>query len=239
LLIGKNQNNSDRELELLGIPGSQYLGMLLHVLSQSLLIPVVIALLYFLGKILLELGWLLGEWQLRRKARPVDYRQLKKVVEVPHTKTIDVVSSLQGLNGRVKEALAEIQGADFDVRRVLAGKILDEEEEKALGLLDKTEVIARVGPMLGLMGTLIPLGPGLAALGAGDLNALAQAIVIAFDTTVAGLAIGGLAFWISKTRRRWYTSDLCLLEDVLELALGVNANAAPSSKAAFISGGRH
>lgn len=221
------------------IPGSQYLGMLLHILSQSLLIPVVLGLLYFAGKTLLELGGMFGEWKGRRSSAPVDYKQLKKLAEASRDKKIDAAYSLRGLPDRVKEALAEIKGVSVDERRVLAGKILDDEEEKALGLLGKTELMARLAPMLGLMGTLIPLGPGLAALGAGDLTALAQAIVIAFDTTVCGLAIGGLAFWISKTRRRWYISDLCLLEDVLELSLGVSHDVATSSKTAFVSGGRH
>ena len=121
----------------MAIPGTQYLGMLLHILSQILLIPVVLGLLYFMGKILLELGGMLGEWKSRKTAQTVDYKQLKKIAEAPHHKTIDVVCSLPGPSVRVKEALAEIRSADFEVRRVLAGKILDEEEEKALSILEK------------------------------------------------------------------------------------------------------
>lgn len=70
--------------------------------------------------------------------------------------------------------------------------------------IGRVDVIARVGPMLGLMGTLIPLGPGLAALGRGDVSALAAAVTVAFDTTVVGLAIGILGFGIGKARRRHY-----------------------------------
>ncbi len=71
------------------------------------------------------------------------------------------------------------------------------------------------------MGTLIPMGPGLAALGGGDVNTLAQAIIIAFNTTVVGLAAGGIAYFISKVRRRWYEEYLSNLDALCESALEV------------------
>ena len=79
----------------------------------------------------------------------------------------------------------------------------------------------RLGPILGLLGTLIPLGPGLAALGAGDIMVLAQSLTIAFDTTVTGLAVGALAFLISKFRKQWYENDLIDTESIAEAELEV------------------
>lgn len=75
--------------------------------------------------------------------------------------------------------------------------------------LERADLLARIPPMLGLMATIIPLGPGLAALGKGDPAQLASAVTVAFDATVLGLlaGIGGLI--IGKLRRRWY-------EEVLE-----------------------
>lgn len=70
--------------------------------------------------------------------------------------------------------------------------------------IERVDTIARIAPMLGLMGTLIPLGPGLAALGEGDVSILAQSVTIAFDTTVLGLFAGILGFVLSRMRRRWY-----------------------------------
>ena len=92
------------------------------------------------------------------------------------------------------------------------------EEEKIDKSLRNTDIITRVGPTLGLMGTLIPLGPGLAALGAGDVNTLADALTIAFDTTVVGIGSGALCYFISKIRRGWYDqylSDLDALSDAV------------------------
>ncbi|MEH6472306.1 MAG: MotA/TolQ/ExbB proton channel family protein [Halopseudomonas sp.] len=70
--------------------------------------------------------------------------------------------------------------------------------------VERSDFVTRLGPMLGLMGTLIPLGPGLAALGLGDFGQLTSAITIAFDTTVLGLLVGMTGFVISRLRRRWY-----------------------------------
>lgn len=80
------------------------------------------------------------------------------------------------------------------------------------GRIERADLIARVGPMLGLMGTLIPLGPGLAALGRGELQTLAQAVTVAFDTTVLGLLVGIVGFVLGRVRRRWYDSLLDALE---------------------------
>ncbi|MCY0963887.1 MotA/TolQ/ExbB proton channel family protein [Parathalassolituus penaei] len=70
--------------------------------------------------------------------------------------------------------------------------------------LERSDLLTRSGPILGLMGTLIPLGPGLTALGNGNIDILATALTVAFDTTVMGLLIGLLAYVISRVRRRWY-----------------------------------
>ncbi|WBS04971.1 MotA/TolQ/ExbB proton channel family protein [Pseudoduganella sp. SL102] len=82
--------------------------------------------------------------------------------------------------------------------------------------LERADLLARIPPMLGLMATIIPLGPGLAALGAGDPAQLASAVTVAFDATVLGLVagIGGLV--IGKLRRRWYEETLEAMEDALE-----------------------
>lgn len=78
--------------------------------------------------------------------------------------------------------------------------------------IDRADLIARLGPMLGLMGTLIPLGPGLAALGRGDLDVLAQAVTVAFNTTVLGLLAGIIGFVVGRLRRRWYDAAIDQLE---------------------------
>ena len=74
--------------------------------------------------------------------------------------------------------------------------------------IERADFITRIAPMLGLMGTLIPLGPGLAALGEGELTILTTAMTVAFDTTVIGLLAGIVGFVLGRMRRRWYDAAM-------------------------------
>ena len=82
--------------------------------------------------------------------------------------------------------------------------------------IERADFITRLAPMLGLMGTLIPLGPGLAALGDGDVKILSTAMSVAFDTTVLGLLAGMTGFIISRLRKRWYDKALTIMEEQVE-----------------------
>jgi biopolymer transport protein ExbB/TolQ len=78
--------------------------------------------------------------------------------------------------------------------------------------LDRTRVLVRAGPAVGLMGTLIPLAPGLAALGKGNYTQLAGDLQVAFAATVVGILVGTAAFTLTLVRTRVYTEDLASLE---------------------------
>jgi biopolymer transport protein ExbB/TolQ len=86
--------------------------------------------------------------------------------------------------------------------------------ELAKKRIERADFITRLAPMLGLMGTLIPLGPGLAALGDGNVKILSTAMSVAFDTTVLGLLCGMIGFVIARLRRRWYDKALTQMEQV-------------------------
>jgi biopolymer transport protein ExbB/TolQ len=81
--------------------------------------------------------------------------------------------------------------------------------------LDVTRILVRAGPALGLMGTLIPLAPGLAALGRGNVGTLASDLRTAFAATTVGLLVGTVAYVLTVTRTRLYSADLAALERVV------------------------
>lgn len=102
--------------------------------------------------------------------------------------------------------------------RLRVTKIMLDAEQVALRRLDRTRSFIRIGPILGLMGTLIPISPALVGLAKGDTDTLAANLVVAFSTTVVGLLIGSISFLVSVARERMYTQDMSDLEYVLEKA---------------------
>jgi biopolymer transport protein ExbB/TolQ len=120
--------------------------------------------------------------------------------------------------GFLKDLSVQI-GKGMDNLDIRIENTLQEYELEISGLLDKTRVLVRVGPMLGLMGTLIPMGAALLALSKGDLGQMADCLIIAFGTTVAGLAIGVLAYVISVVRERWYAEDTKDMAYIAELLM--------------------
>lgn len=204
------------------IPGSEVLTSTLNMISQSLQIPVIIFLVIFAIFAILAIGGLVSEYTSRRK---VSVDLIEKLIY-----SISTASSLDEIKDVIKNAkiyesqkvvlikILRSNSLSQDSRHALAKKLIEAEENKFTKTIEKTDVVTRIGPTLGLMGTLIPMGPGLAALGAGDVNTLANAIIVAFDTTVVGIGAGAVAYFVSKVRRRWYEeylSNLDALADVL------------------------
>lgn len=74
-----------------------------------------------------------------------------------------------------------------------------------------------MGPMLGLMGTLIPMGPALVGLSTGDISSMAYNMQVAFATTVVGLFSAAIGFVTLQVKQRWYLQDMVHLEFVAEL----------------------
>lgn len=98
------------------------------------------------------------------------------------------------------------------IRRLIEARRSEQLARRGRRAIDRADLLARIGPMLGLMGTMIPLGPGLAALGNGQLEVLAHAVTVAFNTTVMGLLVGILGFLLGRLRRRWYDAAMARLE---------------------------
>lgn len=102
-------------------------------------------------------------------------------------------------------------------------------ESLAKRRIERSDFLARIAPMLGLMGTLIPLGPGLSALGEGELSILTTAMSVAFDTTVLGLLVGIAGFLMGRLRRRWYDDALIEMETAIAITTAIETKASGSS----------
>ena len=205
------------------IPGSGFLTSALDVISQSLQIPVIVFLLLFAVASVVILGGLISEYTNRKKVSMKVMREL--IYKISKSESVDEMKNIisgAGIPKSQRKVLLNIASSSDlsqDSRVALARKYLENEEDKTEKSLEKTDIITRIGPTLGLMGTLIPMGPGLAALGTGDVNTLSQAIIVAFDTTVVGIGAGAIAYFVSKVRRRWYEEYLSNLDALSDVVL--------------------
>ncbi|MCB1895726.1 MAG: MotA/TolQ/ExbB proton channel family protein [Zoogloeaceae bacterium] len=81
-------------------------------------------------------------------------------------------------------------------------------ERLALSRLEGVRLAARIAPMLGLVATMIPLGPALRALGDGRVGELASALALAFSAVIVALISATLSTLMLSLRRRWYAAEL-------------------------------
>ncbi|MBE6498126.1 MAG: MotA/TolQ/ExbB proton channel family protein [Methanobrevibacter sp.] len=207
----------------LNIPGGEFLTGSLDVISQSLTIPVLVILLVIVIITIITLGGVIAEYTSRRKVPVGTIRDL--IYEINNAQTVDqlksVISSakIPKAQRKVLDEIASSETLGKDSREALARKLFEFEEEKTLSTLQKTDIITRIGPTLGLMGTLIPMGPGLAALGAGDINTLASSLTVAFNTTIVGIGSGALCYVLGKIRSGWYDRYLSDLDALIDAVL--------------------
>ena len=207
----------------LNIPGGEFLTGSLDVISQSLTIPVLIILLVIVIISIITLGGAIAEYTSRRKVPVGTIRDL--IYEINRAQSVEALKDIVN-NAKIPKAqrkvLNEIASSSElgdASREALARKLFEFEEEKTMNSLQKTDIITRIGPTLGLMGTLIPMGPGLAALGAGDINTLASSLTVAFNTTIVGIGSGALCYFIGKIRSGWYDRYLSDLDALIDAVL--------------------
>lgn len=183
---------------------------MLFWLSNGMLIPDIIFLLFFFIKALLMIGGFYGTYIARTKIN------VKLNREIGKTGVEEFLDTLPEGNGKSKllEYLRKIKAAPQD--RALREKLLGDYEIAADKELGQSKLLVKIGPMLGLMGTLIPMGPALVGLATGDIGSMAYNMQVAFATTVVGIVIGAIGFITLQVKRRWVAADMNILEYVVE-----------------------
>lgn len=197
---------------------SENLSYVLRAVASALQAPVMMILILLIVITIFMIGTLLVEMFTSRLKLKADLPALVDQLKANQGNLGDTIRG-SGLLKRQKRALLEvISHGDLTpaMRESLAAELLFEEKERYESIVRVTDVITKLGPMFGLMGTLIPLGPGIIALGRGDTLTLSQSLLIAFDTTVAGLVAAAVCYVISAVRRKWYGKYMSGLEMCME-----------------------
>lgn len=195
---------------------------MLRAVSAGLQIPTIVILLILVALTVVLLGSLVVEYFTERKQLSGSIPELIDSLQGKNGRELAAVIKNSGLLQRQKAALLELvqrENLPLDTRIALAKKLLLDEEKHYVGRVRVSDLISKIAPMFGLMGTLIPLAPGLIALGQGDTKTLSDSLLIAFDTTVAGLISAAVSLFISSVRKSWYAGYSSSLEAVMDAVL--------------------
>lgn len=179
-------------------------------IASSLRTPVLILALLALIICAIEVGRFAIELYSRSRAGRNALRALARQVVANPSQAAAL--SIRAPSPFARAALLDIARATLGGEQAGIEHALADYELAVQRRLDHTRILVRAGPALGLMGTLIPLAPGLAALGHGDVSTLATDLRTAFAATTIGLLVGTVAFALTLTRTRMYTEDLTALE---------------------------
>ena len=190
-----------------------YITDILYWISTGLLVPVIVLLIALFVRSLLLIGSFFGQYIAIRKTEALLRIEFDALTaenmdtladRLPKKSNTLVVKSIR--------KLMEEKDSPAHVSRLLADyEILADKD------LATSKTLSKMGPMLGLMGTLIPMGPALVGLSTGDIASMAYNMQVAFATTVVGLFAAAIGFITQQVKQRWYLQDMTNLEFLSEM----------------------
>lgn len=190
-----------------------YISDILYWISTGLLVPVIILLILLFIRALLLIGGFFGQYLIIRKNEAIIRPELETLryegltdfeQRLPQKNTSLVVLYMR--------RLLSVKDSPVHVQRLLADFEIAADKDLAV-----SKTLVKLGPMLGLMGTLIPMGPALVGLSTGDIASMAYNMQVAFATTVVGLFSSAIGFITQQVKQRWYLQDLTNLEFIAGL----------------------
>ena len=190
----------------------KYVSNVLFWISNGLLVPVIVGLLYFFVNSILLLGIFFNQYLTHSKQTKL----LKKTLD---SLRADDMEKLTVEAGKLPQS--NFTGFLFNIveapSKAYSNRLLADYEVRADAELGKYKLLTKFGPILGLMGTLIPMGPALAGLATGDVASMAYNMQIAFATTVVGLFVGAIGYVLLQIKQRWFVAELADLEFIADL----------------------
>ncbi len=180
---------------------------ILNWISSSLLLPDIVLLLVALASSLVSLGGFAASCLEMMGERG---RRVKLLASI----CAGDDSAAKPESGPFAAGAALMVAAKWE--RLDCEKILSDLRSEYDRELERSRFLTKVGPMLGLMGTLIPMGPALAGLATGDIASMAYNMQIAFATTVVGCFIAGSGVLVHSVKKHWYADELADLAYLLE-----------------------
>lgn len=190
----------------------KYVSNVLFWISNGLLVPVIVGLLYFFVNSILLLGIFFNQYLTHSKQTKL----LKKTLD---SLRADDMEKLKVEAGKLPQSnfTGFLRNIIEAPSKAYSNRMLADYEVRADAELGKYKLLTKFGPILGLMGTLIPMGPALAGLATGDVASMAYNMQIAFATTVVGLFVGAIGYVLLQIKQRWFVAELADLEFIADL----------------------
>ena len=183
-------------------------------------VPVKVVLIAMLIISLIMVGGLLAE-MFQRKYLTVKAASVIDALKQGKNDPATIIKN-SALLAKQKRLLLELtihNALSNDMKENFAASLLDNYSENLDFVIKRSDLLIKLGPTFGLLGTLIPLGPGIIALAQGDTATLSYSLLAAFDTTVIGLIAASICTVISLIRKRWYAKDKIMLTLIMEAVL--------------------
>ena len=186
---------------------------ILYWISTGLLVPDIVLLIVLFGRALLLVGSFYGQYLSIRKTEALLRNELNALTPATVMELADKLpeKSSSLVISYIRQVL-QAHESPAQIQRLLANFEIAADKDLAI-----SKTLTKLGPILGLMGTLIPMGPALAGLTSGDIASMAYNMQIAFATTVVGLVAGAVGFLTQQVKQRWYLQDMTNLEFLSEL----------------------
>lgn len=181
----------------------EWITKILFGISNSLLIPVIILLVLFFIRVVIMAGVFYGRFLTRRR----NLRAYQAIIDDFGSHTAEELSAALPAydNALAIPYLRRILSRPGDMD--YAEYLISDFENRATKDLITARLLTKIGPILGLMGTLISMSPALVGLSSGDVSGMAYNMQVVFATTVVGLVISGISIVVLHYTQRWYDHD--------------------------------
>ena len=172
---------------------------LMYQMSDFFMAPVLILLAILFGYSLIALGaFFCQSWQ-RRQNRS------------------NFFDALEG------EQSGDLRGYPLvALRRSKPSVSQDELDVAALEDMEGVRMVSRLAPMLGLIATMVPMGPALKSLADGNVQGISENLIVAFSAVIFGLVIASVTFWIASVKKRWLAAELVAISSRIEALNAAN-----------------
>ncbi len=183
---------------------------MLFGIANSLLIPDIILLIVFFIRALILLGSTYNQFMVRRR----NSRRLAMAIKQLQPRGIDDLRSLlpEKHESLFTEYLADILA--HPASEAYTDYVITQYETEVAKDVNLSRLLTKLGPVLGLIGTLISMSPALVGLSTGDISGMAYNMQVVFSATVVGLVISAVGLFTQQLKTRWYAKDVNNLDFV-------------------------